>query len=261
MATARDWDARTYHAVANPVEAWGRHVLARLPLVGSETVLDAGCGSGRLTRLLLERLPEGRVFGVDRSPAMLAVAREELAPLGERVRLFQAELTTVSLPEPVDAVFSNATFHWIHDHAALFANLARLLRPGGWLVAQCGGGANCAAISREIDRVAAQIPFRPHLEGMLFPWRFAAPEETADLLDAAGFREIETSLEAAPTPFLDRAAYRIYLGTLILRPYLEWLPAALHDAFVDAVVDEANRTGRGFVADYVRLNMKARRGP
>src|SRR5438128_2626492 len=119
VTAARDWDARTYDRVSNPHQEWAEQILGRLPLRGDETVMDAGCGSGRVTRLLLERLPEGAVFGVDASPAMLAVAQEQLAGDGDRVTLIQGDLTTVQLPRPVAAIFSNATFHWIPDHAAL----------------------------------------------------------------------------------------------------------------------------------------------
>jgi trans-aconitate 2-methyltransferase len=259
MDKSHDWDARTYHAVASPQETWGRRVLEWLALRGDEVVLDAGCGSGRMTRVLLERLPRGRVYGVDRSPAMLAVAREELAPFGERVRLLEGDLTTVDLPERVDAVFSNATLHWIRDHAALFRNLARLMRPGGRLAAQCGGRGNIAALRREVHTVAARDPFRAHLAGMAETWRFAGPEETADLLRAAGFTDIETGLDDAPQDFPDRDAYAVFIRTAVLLPFLEQLPADTRDGFVEAVATEAESTGRGYVADYVRLNMRARR--
>ncbi|MBA3328711.1 MAG: methyltransferase domain-containing protein, partial [Solirubrobacterales bacterium] len=116
-------------------------VLHRLDLRGDETVLDAGCGSGRVTRMLLDRLPRGRVIAVDASPDMVGRAREELGP-GADVR--RADLATLRLQtaESVDAVFSNAVFHWVDDHDALFASLAGALRPGGRLVAQCGGEGN-----------------------------------------------------------------------------------------------------------------------
>ncbi len=141
---SRDWDAATYHRISEPQVTWGRRVLDRLPLRGDETVLDAGCGTGRLTAELLERLPRGRVLALDNSPAMLAAAREYLAPrFGDRVSFVLADLQELAdrpLPEPVDAIFSTAAFHWVLDHPRLFRGLYRALRPGGRLVAQCGGG-------------------------------------------------------------------------------------------------------------------------
>ena len=253
-----DWDAHAYNQIADPHVDWGARVLDRLALRGDETVVDAGCGSGRVTRLLLERVPRGRVYGVDRSPAMLAVAREQLADAGERVMLVEADLTSVRLPEPVDAIFSNATFHWIDDHEALFANLAALLRPGGTLAAQCGGVGNITAVRHSADAVMERPPF-----GLYGPVRngyhFATPEATRARLAAIGFREIETWLEPQPVQFPDGAAYAAYLKTVVLGPYLAALPGDLHDRFIDAVVEEDAAHEPARVVDYVRLNMTARR--
>jgi trans-aconitate 2-methyltransferase len=123
----RDWDAAVYDRVSGIQEAWARNVLARLPLEGDEVVLDAGCGSGRVTRLLLERFPRGRVMAVDSSESMTAAA---LQALDERATVLTADLTELSLPEPVDAAFSNAVFHWIPDHDRLFESLGAEMRPG-----------------------------------------------------------------------------------------------------------------------------------
>ena len=137
----RDWDARTYDRVADPQTRWGTAVLERLTLEGDERVLDAGCGSGRVTELLANRLPDGRVVALDGSPSMIDAARERLAPFGDRIEYVVADLgAPLPIDGTVDAILSTATFHWVPDHDALFRNLAAVLRPGGRLVAQCGGG-------------------------------------------------------------------------------------------------------------------------
>src|ERR1043166_4388375 len=129
----RDWDAATYDRVADPQTRWGTAVLDRLPLRGDEAVLDAGCGSGRVTELLLDRLPRGRVVALDGSPSMLDQARRRLGRFGDRVTYVEANLgQPFELPGgEVEAILSTATFHWIADHDALFRNLAAVLRSGG----------------------------------------------------------------------------------------------------------------------------------
>ena len=140
---APDWDAVTYERIADPQFGWGAAVVERLELEGDETVLDAGCGPGRVTELLLDRLPRGRVVALDGSPAMIGRARERLRRFGDRARFLVADVgEPIPLAEPVDAIVSTATFHWVPDHDALFRNLAAVLRPGGQLVAQCGGAGN-----------------------------------------------------------------------------------------------------------------------
>lgn len=247
----RDWDADTYHRVSDPMVALGAEVLARLPLGGGETVLDAGCGSGRVTTLLLDRLPAGRVIAVDASPSMVAVAREALPP--ERATVLEADLCELALPEPVDAILSTATFHWIADHERLFGRLHAALRPGGRLEAQCGGAGNVERLHAVAREVAAGPRFRDALAEWSGPWNFAGAEETATRLEAAGFADVETWLQPREVCPADP---RDYLETICLGAHLERLPPADRDAFLDSVLDAA---GAPLRIDYVRLNISARR--
>jgi trans-aconitate 2-methyltransferase len=245
---SRDWDAGTYDRVSTPQQALGERVLARLPLRGDETVLDAGCGSGKVTQLLLDRLPHGHVIAVDAAPSMVEHAR---AALNGRATVLQADLAQLTLDEPVDAVFSNAVFHWVPDHDALFAHLHAVLKPGGRLAAQCGGAGNVARFHASAREVAQQSPFAEHLAGWQGPWNFATAEQTAERLERAGFTEIETWLEPYPIVPEDRTGY---LRSVCLGYHLLRLPEDLRDSFVEAVVEHSNPE-----LDYVRLNIDARR--
>ena len=253
-AQVRDWNAEAYHRVSGPQVAMAAAVLDRLELRGDETVLDAGCGSGRVTRLLLDRLPRGRVIAVDASPEMVARAREELA--GARADVRQADLAALGLPdgEQVDAAFSNAVFHWVPDHDALFARLAAALRPGGRLSAQCGGEGNVAAVHATALQAAADAGLAARFEGWPRPWNFAGPQQTEARLRRAGFDEIRCWLQAWP---VEPDEPRTYLQTVCLGPHLERLTVNEHERFLDAVMA---RLGERPVLDYVRLNIVARRG-
>ncbi len=247
---ARDWDAATYDRVSDPQVAWARGVLDRLAPKGHETVLDAGCGSGRVTRMLMERLPRGRVIGVDAAPSMVEQAR---ANLGEAADVRHVELTALDLVEEFDAVFSNAVFHWVGDHEALFGRLHDALRPGGRLVAQCGGAGNVERFHAAAAQVGAQQPFAEYLGGWAGPWNFAGAEETTERLAAAGFEEIEVGLE--PSPVVPEPTVE-YLRTVCLGHHVERLPEELRDRYVSEVAD---RCGQPVELDYVRLNIMARR--
>jgi trans-aconitate 2-methyltransferase len=247
---AVDWDAATYDTLADPQEEWGREVLERLDLRGDETVLDAGCGSGRVTRYLIERLPHGKVVAVDASPSMIDMAREVLR---DQDQALLADLTELELDEPVDAVFSSATFHWVLDHDRLFQRLHAALRSGGRLEAQCGGEGNVAEFERAIDALSGDERFAPYLRGTLRPWKFAGVGETEARLERAGF--------AVGRLWLERKRFqprdpRGYLRASGLASHLARLPDDLHDAFVDAVTGSMPRP---LVLDYVRLNISARR--
>ena len=227
---------------------WGRSVLERLPLEGHETVLDAGCGSGRVTEQLLERLPHGRVIAADAAPSMLVEARRRLERFGDRVTLVECDLgRPLPLAGPVDAVLSTATFHWVPDHDALFANLAAVLRPGGRLVAQCGGVGNVASV----HAAAAELMG----DGWQGPWNFATPEETKARLESAGFVDVETWLHEEPTPIEPGEPMETFLTTVILREHLQRVPERERADFVRRVAERLPSS----TIDYVRLNILARR--
>ena len=150
----REWNANSYHKVSTPQFDWGTAVLDRLPLEGHELVFDIGCGTGRLTEKLLERLPRGRVIGIDLSSNMLQVARHFLRPrFRTRIQLLLADAALLPAIEAADAIFSTATFHWVRDHPQLFSSLYAALKPGGRVVAQCGGGPNIERLHAEMVQV------------------------------------------------------------------------------------------------------------
>lgn len=246
----REWDAETYDAVSDPQFSWGVEVLQRLDLRGDETVVDAGCGSGRVTAELLKRLPRGRLTAVDGSEAMVAKARERL---GDGVSYVVSDLSELELPEPVDLIFSTATFHWISDHDRLFARMRANLVPGGRLVAQCGGEGNVAEHAAAIAAVGARPEYRPHLEDMSSIWNFAAPEPTEERLRAAGFAEARCWLEPKPVTPPDPLRFTM---TVTLGPLLALLPEERRRPFAEAVLAESPQP---LTLDYVRLNISARR--
>jgi trans-aconitate 2-methyltransferase len=254
-----DWDARTYERIAAPQEAWAREILARLALTGEETVLDAGCGSGRVTRLLLELLPQGRVIGVDASPAMVESARHTLGP-DPRVALHCQDLLELQLEDTVDAIFSCAVFHHIRDHERLFSRLRAGLRDGGRLVAQCGGEGNITRFRAYADAVAVRDPYAPYLGAMEGPWHYAGPRVTEARLREAGFGAIRCWLEPKPTVPEDA---RAFAETVLLNYHLERLrseaPTEAADELSRAFVDEVlAAAGEPLELDYVRLNIDAR---
>jgi trans-aconitate 2-methyltransferase len=233
------------------MEALGREVLARLELAGDELVLDAGCGSGRVTEALIARLPRGRVIAVDASSSMVAAARVRV---GDRADVRQADLLELELEQPVDAILSTATFHWIADHERLFRRLRQALRPGGRLVAQCGGEGNVRKLHRAAATVGASAPFADHLAGWRGPWNFSSAEQATARLRGAGFQGVRCWLTPAPvTP----AEPREFMRTIVLGAHLARLPVELHERYVEGVIEQL---GEPLTIDYVRLNIDAAAG-
>ncbi len=256
--TVREWDGGVYDRISAPMEALGRAVLDRLALDGDETVIDAGCGSGRVTEALIERLPGGRVIAVDASSSMLASARERLGESAQaqdgrspRVELREGDLLQLEVVEPVDAILSTATFHWILDHERLFARLHTMLRPGGRLVAQCGGEGNIDVLRGVANEVLAHEPYAAHFRDWQAPWNYAGPEVAEERLLEAGFSSAQCWLQPAPQ---QPEHPREFLSSIVLGPHYQQLPVELREQFMDTVLAEL---GEPVVVDYIRLNIDA----
>lgn len=245
-----EWDAKAYDAVSDPQLSWGMEVLERLELRGDEYALDAGCGSGRVTERLLARLSGGRMLAVDASRAMVEKARERL---GSRASYLVVDLAQLEVEEPVDLVFSTATFHWIPDHDRLFRRVRAALRPGGRLVAQCGGEGNISEHVEAVAAVSAEPDFALHLADAGELWNYAGPKETEARLRAAGFAEARCWLEPRPVTPPDPLRFTM---TSTLGAHLARLPEELRRPFAEAVIE---RSRKPFTLDYVRLNIEARR--
>lgn len=258
---AREWNAASYHRVSAPQTAWGERVLSRLHVRGDEDVIDAGCGTGRLTAKLMAKIPRGRLIAIDRSWNMLLTARTNLRPeFGRRITYVRVELPHMPIDRWADVVFSTATFHWVRDHDTLFREILRALKSGGRLFAQCGGGPNLYQAHTLAAEVMRQPPFVSYFRDWRPVWEFSTPEQAADRLRNAGFAEIRTSLEAAPTTLADEDSYREFVTTVIYNPHLERLPeGALRRRFIDEITRRAARQDPPFTLDYWRLNLEGRR--
>jgi trans-aconitate 2-methyltransferase len=244
MMSPRAWDAAAYDRLAAPMTRWGEIVVGRLDLEGDERVLDAGCGTGKVTAMLRDRLPRGEVVALDGSASMVEKARERLGE--DRVTYFVADLQgPLPVDPPVDAVLSTATFHWITDHDALFANLAAVMRPGAQLVAQCGGKGNIVSIETALRELGEDFAGRKH---------FAGAEETRARLERSGFTDLEVWLHAEPTP-LDPEDLEPYLAAICLGDHVDGMDDAARAVFVHEVAVRLP----GPAIDYVRLNITARR--
>ena len=257
----REWNSEAYHRLSQPQFEWGLKVLDRLTLRGDETVADAGCGSGKVTAKLLERLPRGRVVAMDLSENMLQTAREHLKPRFDgRVFFIATDLHDIPLDSVLDGIFSTAAFHWVPDHDRLFRSLLRSLKPGGWLEAQCGGGPNLARVRERTLALISRADFAPFFEGWSPTWNYPDDVTTAERMRRAGFAEVKTWLEEMPTPLPDAEVYKEFLATVTLHRHIARIPdPALRARFMDELARQAAADNPPFTLDYWRLNLSGRK--
>lgn len=257
----REWNSDAYHQLSEPQLRWGNRVLSWLTLRGDETVLDAGCGTGRVTAQLLNLLPKGHVVASDISENMLRTARETLQPrFGDRVAFVAADSQFLPFDQTFDGVFSTASFHWVRDHDRLFRSVFQALKPGGWLCAQCGGDHNIAKLLNRVAELAVDPRLTKALANYDHPWEFATAETAAERLRRAGFIEIETELIDASESFAGSEEYKRFLATVVLRTHIERIPEpALREEFLEALAQRSAADRPPFELDYRRLNLRARK--
>ncbi len=279
----REWDAASYHRLSDPQYGWGRRVLERIAPRGDETVIDAGCGTARLTVELAALIPRGRVLAVDLSENMLRQARKSLseannksvgpgavdesakslpstAALGRApVHLVCASVAALPFQEIADGIFSTATFHWVGDHDALFRSLFTALKPGGWLIAQCGGGPNLLRLRQRTDEVMNSPEFEEFFRGWKPPQNYQDAESTATRLRAAGFSDVATWLHNQDTRFVDTQTYREFLATVTCHTHVARISdPVMRERFLDRLVSLAQQEPELHL-DYWRLNIHARK--
>ena len=259
MSASREWNSAAYARLSDPQFGWGRVMVQSLVLTGDEVVLDAGCGAGRVTAELLERLPRGRVIALDLSHNMVLEARKSLSSrFGPHARYIEADLQAVPLFNAVDGIFSTATFHWVKDHDALFRTLFAALHPGGWLVAQCGGGPNLRRLRERTEAQMHSPKYAGYFKDWKTPWRYPEPEETSGRLKRTGFTEVKTWLEEAPVRLPDAQTFYEFEQNVTLHRHLAAIAddEARHE-FLDELTAQYTADDPPWTLDYWRLNIRA----
>jgi trans-aconitate methyltransferase len=256
------WDAETYDNVSTPQEDFALKLVQLRNWAGNEIVMDAGCGSGRVTKILAKRIPNGRIYAVDNDVNMIDKAKDNLSEL-ENIAVINSNLLDLSLkiiPSKVDVIFSNAVLHWVLDHPKIFSRFFDILNHNGQLLIQCGGYGNLRKAVSVFDKVKDSENFRHHFKDWKDKWYFPKPSETEKLLEEIGYSNVKVYLKETPISFPDRNIYSLYLKTVILGPYLRHIKSENgKEEYLENVLEdiEQNHSEMMWNFDYVRLNILA----
>jgi trans-aconitate 2-methyltransferase len=238
LEKAYAWNAEDYAAHSAGQFAWAMAVVDRLGLAEADTVLDIGCGDGKVTAAIAARVPAGRVLGVDRSAGMVALARRRHAgAAGGRLSFCQMDATHLGLAPVFDVVVSNAALHWVRDHAAVLAGARACLKPGGRLTFQMGGRGNAIQAIQVAQAVIARAQWSAYFRGFAFPYYFYGPDDYYPMLEQAGLEARRVALvpRDMPHPSLDSLAGWIRTAWL---PYHEPVPPELRHRFIAELAAE-----------------------
>lgn len=257
---AHSWDARTYDKVSAKVQLrWGRKLLDKRRWSGNEIVMDAGAGSGNLTRILADKVPNGQIYAVDSDPSMVEQAKINLSDCSN-VQVIHSSMDDVKLQTKVDVIFSNAALHWILDQQKILSYFWQLLKPNGELLIECGGHGNLEKILSLIFKIIQSDQFKANFAGWKQPWFFPRPEYTKSLLLDIGFRDIQVYLSDETMVYPDLESFMLFVKTVIMKPFADHLGDSKKDQFFEAFLNEIKlHSNNGWVLDYVRLDISARK--
>ena len=254
------WDAQTYDKVSSNVQLeWGRKLLEKRNWNGNEIVMDAGAGSGNLTKILAVKVPQGQIYAVDTDPNMVHQAKSNLSGY-RNVQVIHSSIDKVNLPTQVDVIFSNSALHWILDQECVFWQFWQLLKPNGMLLIEYGGHRNVERELSVIFKIMQSDQFKEHFPKWKQSWYFPKADETERLLHKARFRDIQVNLSKRTTPFSDRQSFAIFVKTVIMKPFLGYLTDSKNkEQFLDAFLNEFERSGWTWSLDFMRLSISARK--
>ncbi len=288
------WDARTYDQVSRLVQyRWGQQVLEWRKWRGDEIVMDAGCGSGLLTKRLAKRVPRGKVYAVDIDSNMIKQAKNNLQFLNN-VEIIQSSFTDIRIPGKLDVIFSNSALHWIQDHRKAFQKFWEMLKPisdsnkitdisissnnnnnsgsNGQLLIQCGGYGNLQQIITMLERITHLDQFKEHFTDWKQPWYFAKPDDTYKLLQETGYVNTRVFSSSNRVILPNRRVYSKFVKTVVIKSYLDHLSRdnddddidKLKTLFLDVFLDKIekcgnNKSSASWFLDFVRLNIIAHR--
>ena len=286
------WDARTYDQVSRLVQyRWGIQVLKWRKWRGDEIVMDAGCGSGLLTKQLAKHVPRGKVYAVDIDSNMIKQAKNNLQ-FFDNVEIIQSSFIDIKLPRKLDVIFSNSALHWIQDHRKAFQNFWEMLKPidygndtdiivgsnsndtrtgGGQLLIQCGGYGNLQEVISILERITQSDRFKVYFTDWKQSWYFANTEDTNKLLQKIGYvnTKVYSSSDCVVLP--NRQIYSKFVKTVVMKTYLDHLSSDNYDndidklkamfleVFLDQVDKRSNKSDTRWFLDFVRLNIIAHR--
>ena len=282
------WDARTYDQVSYLVQyKWGQQVLRWRKWHGNEIVMDAGCGSGLITKQLAKKVPRGKVYAVDIDSNMIKQARNNLQ-MFDNIEIIRSSFTDIKLPQKLDVIFSNSALHWVQDHRKAFQGFWDMLKPtnsnnknrdtgvssnnagnisSSQLLIQCGGYGNLQQIITLLERITNLDQFRAYFKNWKQSWYFAKSDDMDKLLKEIGYVNSRVYLNRDSVTLPNRRIYSRFIRTVVAKPYLDHLSSdngdKLKTAFLKLFLDEVKRNSSksrtSWLLDFVRLNIVAHR--
>jgi trans-aconitate methyltransferase len=229
------WDAQDYIRHSTGQEKWAQGLIAKLNLRGDESLLDIGCGDGRITVQLAKMLPEGKAIGVDNSGEMISLAISNYSGVKyTNLNFLMADFRVLPFREQFNVVFSNAALHWVRDHGTVLKSIHNALVPGGSILLQMGGEGNADKMFDVLNTVIMKPQWKDYFAGFEFPYGFYSVEKYEVWLRQAEFKLKRVELIPKEMLFANADGLKGWLRTTWL-PYTECIPPPKRERFIENI--------------------------
>jgi trans-aconitate 2-methyltransferase len=249
-----DWDGTEYRRVSDVQQWLARHALEGLKLDGVGSVLDVGCGDGRITAEIARRVPDADVVGLDPSPRMISIA-----PVGGRLRFELGDVRTMTYSRQFDAVVSFNALHWVLDQRLALSRIAAALRPSGWalLVFVCDGERpSLESVAMQVVRSAA---WQPYFDGFEAPFIHPEIKAWTQIAESCGLQVVESTVDDLEWDFGSRERFQRW-SSAGFGVWTDHLPAGVEQAFLGDVVDAYEKViGSAGVFRFMQLRARLSR--
>jgi len=231
------WNAREYAQHSSNQFEWARGLIPKLELKGTESLLDIGCGDGKVTNLLSTYLPHGQVVGVDSSDEMISAARQSFPHCHcPNLTFLKMDARELTFREQFDVAFSSATLHWIIDHQTVLSGVHDSLDKGGRLLFQMAGKGNAQSIIAVLEELISEEDCKPYFKNFSFPYGFYGPEEYKTWLKDSGFQPVRVELIPKDMTLQGKEGLVGWIRSVWL-PFTERVPPSLRDSFINEIAD------------------------
>lgn len=231
------WNPEDYAKNSDVQLKWAQELRQNLSLQGNESVLDVGCGDGKITADLATTLPRGRVIGVDRSPEMIAyAARNYPAKQYPNLTFACVDARSLDFDQEFDLCFSNAALHWVDDHPAFLRGASRSLRRGGRLVISCGGRGGAADVLQVFSELTSREPWQRYFDSFHNPYFFYGDQDYSPWLEKTGFKVERLELVPKDMTHPGKEGLAAWIRTTWL-PFTQSVPETQRDDFITHFVE------------------------
>jgi trans-aconitate 2-methyltransferase len=231
------WDAKDYQNNSEVQQKWARELIAKIKLKGNESVLDIGCGDGKITAEIAKELPDGSIIGVDNSEDMIDLANKNFPYKTYKNVLFKlCDAKKLDFNNEFDIIFSNATLHWVKNHIPVIKGIEKALKENGKILLQMGGKGNAREIIKTVNLIKNKSEWKKYFINFKFPYSFYGPDKYRIFFDNTGLEINYIKLISKDMTHKDKEGLNGWIRTTWF-PYTNRIPENLRNLFIDEIIN------------------------